>query len=76
MMTRNTKSIEKRVTITPLKFDMEGISVNDGLVSIENLHVNKWYVGHINNEYVGYLPTYIRKINIDGETVRVIAIDY
>lgn len=73
---RNTKSIEKRVTITPLKFDMEGISVNDGFVRIENLHVNKWYVGHINNEYVGYLPTYIRKINIDGETVRVIAIDY
>ena len=71
---RTTKSIQKRVTITPLELKMDGIHVNLGKTLIDNLQVTNWYVGYLDNKYVGYLPTYIKKITVNGETIRVIAI--
>ena len=73
---RTTKSIQKRVTITPLEFKMDGIHVNLGKTLIDNLQVKNWYVGYLDNKNVGYLPTYIKKITVNGETIRVIAIKY
>ena len=73
---RTTKSIQKRVTITPLEFKMDGIHVNLGKTLIDNLQVTNWYVGYLDNKYVGYLPTHIKKITVNGETIRVIAIRY
>ena len=73
---RTTKSIQKRVTITPLELKMDGIHVNLGKTLIDNLQVTNWYVGYLDNKYVGYLPTYIKKITVNGETIRVIAIRY
>lgn len=73
---RTTKNIQKRVTITPLEFKMDGIHVNLGNTLIDNLRVTNWYVGYLDNENVGYLPTYIKKISVNGETIRVIAIRY
>ena len=73
---RTTKNIQKRVTITPLEFKMDGIHVNLGKTLIDNLRVTNWYVGYLDNKNVGYLPTYIKKITVNGETIRVIAIRY
>lgn len=73
---RTTKNIQKRVTITPLEFKMDGIHVNLGNTLIDNLRVTNWYVGYLDNKNVGYLPTYIKKISVNGETIRVIAIRY
>lgn len=73
---RTTKSIQKRVTITPLELKMDGIHVNLGNTLIDNLQVKNWYVGYLDNKNVGYLPTYIKKITVNGETIRVIAIRY
>lgn len=73
---RTTKNIQKRVTITPLEFKMDGIHVNLGNTLIDNLRVINWYVGYLDNKNVGYLPTYIKKISVNGETIRVIAIRY
>ena len=73
---RTTKNIQKRVTITPLELKMDGIHVNLGNTLIDNLRVKNWYVGSLDNKNVGYLPTYIKKITVNGETIRVIAIKY
>lgn len=73
---RTTKNIRKRVTITPLEFKMDGIHVDLGKTLIDNLQVKNWYVGYLDNKYVGYLPTYVKKITVNGETIRVIAIRY
>jgi hypothetical protein len=73
---RTTKSIQKRVTITPLELKMDGIHVNLGNTLIDNLQVKNWYVGYLDNKNVGYLPTYIKKITVNNETIRVIAIRY
>lgn len=73
---RTTKSIQKRVTITPLELKMDGIHVKLGKTLIDNLQVKNWYVGYLDNKNVGYLPTYIKKITVNGETIRVIAIKY